>query len=137
MDGQTLRGSCLCGGVGYEIHGTPLAMYCCHCSMCRKATGSAFATNMLVAEADFVVTRGRALIRAFQSSPGEWRHFCSVCGSPLYSMAREREGVVSVRCGTLDDDPPLRPQMHIHTASKAPWCDILDAIPRFTAEPDA
>lgn len=111
-------------------------MYYCHCSMCRKATGSAFATNMLVREDDFIVNTGRSLIKAFQSSHGENRYFCSECGAPLYSKAQAREGVVSVRCGTLDDDPSLRPTEHIYAASKAPWFDICDQLPQYPEEAD-
>lgn len=129
-----LRGSCLCGKISYEIHGTPDVMYYCHCSMCRKASGSSCATNMLVREADFVVTTGGALVKAFQSSTGEWRHFCSECGSPLYSRAHQRPDKVSIRCGTLDDDPLVRPSEHIYTGSKAPWFEPCDGLPQFTGE---
>lgn len=130
-----VKGSCLCGKVSYEVHRLPRSMYCCHCSMCRKATGSAFAVNMWVREVDLVVNDDQSLIKAFQSSPGEHRYFCSGCGSPLYSKARAREGVVSIRCGTLDEDPTIRPTEHIYAASKAPWFDICDELPQYPEEP--
>ena len=132
-----VKGSCLCGKISYEIHHLPQSMYCCHCSMCRKATGSAFATNMLVREVDLTVHDSHSLIKAFQSSPGEHRYFCSECGSPLYSKAQARAGMVSIRCGTLDNDPAIRPSEHIYTASKAPWFDICDALPRYPGEPES
>lgn len=131
-----IRGSCLCGQVKYELRGQPQVMYYCHCSMCRKATGSSFATNMLVREEDFVVTAGSSLIKAFQSSPGENRHFCSECGSPIYSKAQAREGTISVRCGTLDDDPGLRPSEHLYVASKATWFELHDRLLQHPAEPE-
>jgi hypothetical protein len=89
---------------------------------------------MLVHEADFVVTSGQPLIKAFQSSPDEYRHFCSECGSPIYENAAARKRMVSVRCGGLEDDPVVRPTAHIHAASKAPWIDILDRLPQFAEE---
>lgn len=131
-----LRGSCLCGSVTYEVHGNPQAMYYCHCSMCRKASGSSFATNMLVKEADFVFRSGQDLVKSFQSSSGEHRYFCSGCGSPIYSKAAARQGVVSVRCGTLDDDPLVRPAEHIYVGSKAPWFEIHDHVRQYEAEPE-
>ena len=131
-----LRGSCLCGKVAYEIHGSPKAMYYCHCGMCRKATGSSFATNMLVRKADFVVTSGQALVKAFQSSPGEYRHFCSECGSPIYGAAEKRSGKVSVRCGALDGDPGVRPTVHVYTEHKAPWFAIHDQLRQYPEAPD-
>ncbi len=131
-----LHGSCLCGKVAYRITGRPQLMYYCHCGMCRKASGSTFATNILVREADLVIERGQSAVKAFESSPGEHRHFCSECGSPLYSRASARPGVVSIRCGTLDEDPSIRPSQHIYVDSKAPWFDIADGIPRFEREPE-
>jgi hypothetical protein len=130
-----IRGSCLCGKISYEIRGSPRVMYYCHCSMCRKATGSSFATNMLVREADFVVTSGQALIKAFQSSPGEYRHFCSECGSPIYGVAQSRPGKVAVRCGALDGDPGIRPTLHVYTAHKAPWFEIRDEFRQYPEAP--
>lgn len=90
---------------------------------------------MLVKDEDFVVVSGRALIKAFQSSPGEYRHFCSECGSPIYGEALKRKGVVSVRCGALDDDPVIRPYAHLHVASMSPWFKICDELPHFPEEP--
>ncbi len=130
MDADALRGSCLCGAVRYEVRGTPWAMYHCHCATCRKATGTAFATNVLVAADDFAVVAGRDALAAYESSPGKRRHFCARCGSPIYSRADATAHVVSVRCGTLDDDPRLRPSVHTWVASKAPWYDIHDDVPQ-------
>jgi len=129
-----IRGSCLCGKVTYELRGFPQTMYYCHCGMCRKATGSSFATNMLARSDDFVIVRGRSLLKSYESSPGEYRHFCSGCGSPIYGEAAVRPGVVSIRCGTLDDDPGVRPVLHIHTASKSPWFTISDQLPQVPGE---
>jgi hypothetical protein len=123
-------GKCLCGKVKYEVRGTPLGMYYCHCETCRKATGTAFATNIAVATDDFAITSGRELVKAFESSPKKYRYFCSGCGSPLYSQAEATKGMVSVRCGTLDDDPGLRPNVHFYVSSKAPWFEIHDDIPQ-------
>lgn len=109
-------------------------MYYCHCSMCRKAGGSAFATNMLVPSDDFVLISGKDCIKGYESSPNEYRYFCSGCGSPIYGQAQVREGLVSVRCGTLDDDPVIRPSAHYFSKSKAPWDEISDNLPRVSEE---
>jgi len=111
-------------------------MYICHCGMCRKASGSSFATNMFVARPAFAVVSGQSSLRGYQSSPGERRHFCTQCGSPVYSQSDLRPEVVSVRCGTLDDDPGIEPSEHIYVGSKAPWFTILDGARQFEGEPD-
>ncbi len=130
-----IKGSCLCGRVAYELRGTPQAMYYCHCGMCRKATGSSFATNMLVRSDEFMIVSGRSYLKSYESSPSEFRHFCSECGSPVYGEASSRPNVVSIRCGTLDGDPGARPSFHIYTASKSPWFVISDDLPQFPEEP--
>ena len=129
-----LRGSCLCGKICYEIHGSAEIMYYCHCGTCRKASGSSFATNILVLVADFVITSGQVLLKAFESSAGEWRHFCSECGSPIYSKTNEWPEKISIRCGSLDTDPIVRLTEHIYTGSKAPWIEICDGLPQLTEE---
>jgi hypothetical protein len=125
-----LHGSCLCGKIKYEIRGEPLIMYYCHCGTCRKATGSAFATNIAVRTEDLQIVAGRDALGAFESSPNKHRYFCSACGSPIYSHGEATRGIVSVRCGTLDEDPGVRPKVHGYVASKAPWHEIRDDLPQ-------
>jgi hypothetical protein len=105
-------------------------MYHCHCGQCRKANGSSLATNLIVSADDFVVVSGRESLAAFESSPRKNRYFCSRCGSPIYSQAERTRPIVSVRCGTLDSDPGLRPSVHAFAASKAPWYEICDPVPQ-------
>jgi hypothetical protein len=116
--------------VKYEIRGAPRLMYYCHCGTCRKASGSTFATNLIVMAEDFALLSGRELLSSFESSPDKRRFFCSACGSPLYSQAEKTRNIVSVRCGTLDTDPPLRPAVPVYVGSKAPWFEICDALPQ-------
>jgi hypothetical protein len=123
-------GSCLCGAVRYELRGDPALMYYCHCGTCRKANGSSFATNLIVPADDFTITAGRERLTAFESSPAKHRYFCSACGSPIYSHAEATKHIVSVRCGTLDGDPGVRPAVHTYVATRAPWFEITDAIPQ-------
>ncbi len=125
-----LRGSCLCGAVRYEIEGALGPIVCCHCSMCRKAQGSAFATNAPVEAARFRLVEGRESLREYRSSPEKVRAFCSRCGSPIFSRHDARPEVVRVRIGTLDTPIAARPTAHIHVASKAEWYDILDGRPQ-------
>lgn len=124
-----LRGSCLCVAVRYEITADPLHMYYCHCVTCQKATGTAFATNILVPADAFAVVAGRDRLGAFESSPDKRRYFCASCGSPIYSHGAG-PGFVSVRCGTLDGDPAARPSLHYYVASKAAWDAIGDELPQ-------
>ncbi len=126
-----LLGSCLCGTVKYRVEGELGPIVCCHCSMCRKAQGSAFAANAPVPASRFRITEGEADLRAYASSPGKERWFCSRCGSPIFSRRDAAPEVVRLRIGTLDTPIAARPVAHIHVASKAEWFDILDGQPQY------
>jgi hypothetical protein len=131
---KPVTGGCLCGGIRYEIDGPFGVVTNCHCTMCRKAQGAAFATNAPVARDDFHLLKGADLLTEYESSPGKLRCFCRVCGSPIYSYRRADAGTVRVRFGTLDGDPGVRATAHFAVASKAPWFDITDGLPRFDSE---
>ncbi|MBI3530426.1 MAG: GFA family protein [Betaproteobacteria bacterium] len=127
-------GSCLCGAVKYEIRGELGPAFYCHCSRCRKASGSAFASNVVVSAKDFVIVQGEGSLRSFSSSEGMHRTFCSNCGSPIMSR-RENFPQVRVRLGTLDTPLSEGPGAHIFVASKADWFEIHDALPQYSERP--
>jgi hypothetical protein len=131
-----LQGACLCGKVQYEIVGEPRWMYQCHCGKCRAGTGTGFATNVIVDADNFRITAGKESLSAYESSPRKFRYFCSGCGSPIYSQGEKTKQVVSVRSGTLKQDPGVRLAYHAFVASKAPWVEIYDDLPQFAEWPD-
>jgi hypothetical protein len=125
-----LEGGCLCGGVRFAIDGKLGPVAHCHCSMCRRASGAAFATNAPVRTRYLTLRSGAELVREFESSPGKYRAFCSRCGSPLYSRLDAEPEVRRIRLGTLDGDPERRPFGHFWVSSKAPWHEITDSLPQ-------
>jgi len=130
-----LRGGCLCGSVRYEVRGPVKRIVHCHCSMCRKAHGAAFGSYAIVSAADFSVTAGQDEIAAYESSPGVRRTFCRRCGSTLQFKNAKRPQSVELAAGTLDDDPGVKPALHIFVGSKAPWFDITDGLPQHLERP--
>jgi hypothetical protein len=131
-----LNGACLCGRIQYEISAPPRFMYRCYCGKCRAASGAPFAANVIVDADRFRITAGSESLAAYESSPNKFRHFCSGCGSPIYSQGEATKQVVSVRCGTLRQDPGVRLAYHAFVASKAPWIEIDDDLPQFADWPD-
>ena len=115
-----ILGSCLCGQVRFELAGTPQFINHCHCAMCRKVHGAAFGSFLHADAAGFRWLAGQALVEGYRSSPGNVRAFCRVCGSNL-PVLEEDDAHVVIPAGSLDADPGVRPVVHIHTASKAPW----------------
>ena len=141
-----IRGSCLCGGVRYEITGPLIGPANCHCTMCRKQHGAAFRSRARVQPTDFRWVQGEDLVKFYESSPGSRRGFCSVCGSPMinristnavtggFNPAGATE-MIGIQLSSLDDDPGVSPELHVFVDNKAPWFTITDDLPQYAALP--
>ena len=116
-----LTGGCLCGGVRYEVTAPPLAVGYCHCTRCQRRTGTAASAQARLAPGSFRVVQGEELVRAYAPPDGFHKCFCSNCGSALWSKDPENDAVMSVRLGTFDGDPGLRPTFRAFVAYAAPW----------------
>jgi hypothetical protein len=130
MNEVTLTGSCLCGSVRYEIRGEAQRFYHCHCRRCRKTTGTGHASNLLVTpQAGLTWRAGEEQLRRFKVPEAErfYNCFCSRCGSPMPRVVPELNGVV-IPAGTLDEEPPLRPQARIFWDSRAAWSCAGDGV---------
>lgn len=126
-------GSCLCGAVRWRMEGPYARMTNCHCSMCRKAHAAPFATYIRTDSDKFELLSGAESVTVYEASDNFKRRFCAHCGSVLWIGEGDQIGVAA---GCLDDDPGIRPQHHIFTASKAPWHVIADDLPQFDEYPD-
>ena len=124
-------GSCLCGGVRYALSGAFTDATNCHCTMCRKMHGAAYATYGEVHRDAFAWTAGEDRVTSFVSSPGVERSFCTTCGSTLKFVFDLEPDRCYVTLGTIDGDPGIRPVSHIFVGSKAPWHEITDALPQY------
>lgn len=128
-------GGCLCGAVRYELEGPFEHFFLCHCSRCRKDSGSAHAANLFSTSARLSWLSGAEMVRGF-TLPGT-RHtkaFCATCGSALPSEQMDGALLV-VPAGSLDTPPGLRPNAHISMASRAVWDDHLEDLPKLDGLP--
>lgn len=130
-----IRGGCLCGSVRYEVRGSVGRVSHCHCAMCRKAHGAAFATYGRVKMEEFVMVSGESDVGRYQSSARATRTFCKKCGSTLQFIVTAQPEIFGLALGTLDDDPGVRPSKHIFVGSKAPWFEITDDLPQHEERP--
>ncbi len=134
MSDHTVTGSCLCGAVRYQLDGPFSHMSHCHCSMCRKHHGAPFATWVASPLKGFRFLAGEHHISRYDSSASWHRDFCLTCGS-VQPVRMTEHKVVASPAGNLEGDPGIRPAMHIFVASKAPWYDITDKLPRHAEYP--
>ena len=126
---RSLAGKCFCGAVHYAVADEFVYAMNCHCSNCRRTTGSAFKPMAGIERGKLTVTQGldRLLIYGTELQNNT---LCKLCGSLLYSVVRDGAWV-HVAMGTLVDAPTIRPTHHIFVGSRAPWFTITDDLPQY------
>jgi len=131
MTARTLTGGCLCGAVRYTVTGEAQRFYHCHCSRCRKASGSGHSSNLFV-KGSLTWESGEELVRRFKLPQAErfTNAFCTTCGGRVPRFI-EQQGTVIIPAGSLDDEPEIRPQARIFQASRAAWSCDASALPGF------
>lgn len=129
-----MLGRCWCGAVEIEVEDAFRYAAYCHCSRCRRRSGSAFnAFGGIEAEKLSVRSGAEQVARLAESAEGYHAH-CTLCHSPLFSAVRGGQ-FVHVQLGVLDEAPSRRPDHHIQVASKAPWHEITDGLPQYDEFP--
>ncbi len=126
-----LTGSCLCGNIRYQFDQPVSRIGLCHCQMCRKASGTAYAANAPVPRGEFRLLSGMEWLKAYASSPGKKRWFCGNCGSPVYSESANYPDLIRIRLGSLDQPAGRTPDYHYLLSAKADWDMTADELPRF------
>ncbi|MDT8428083.1 MAG: GFA family protein [Pseudomonadales bacterium] len=131
-----MKGSCLCGAVAYQLDRIEKPITHCHCLTCQKAHSAAFNSSVRIQREDFHWTRGEDKLSCYESSPGKKRWFCSVCGSHLMAEKQGQELLV-LRAASLDEDPGVRPAMHIWRAHDRAWLVNDESLPSHPEWPPA
>jgi hypothetical protein len=122
----------MCGGVRYEVSEPLVFAGYCHCTRCQRRTGTAASASARIAPRSLRIVAGDDLVRKYRPEGGFLKEFCSVCGSALWSRSPDDPEVVSVRLGTFDTDPGIRPSTRQFVAYAAVWEPIPDdGLPRY------
>jgi len=132
-----IRGSCLCGGVQFEFESAVGPFELCHCSRCRKSSGSQFMAGITIRAKGFRMVTGRELITKYElpvrdEPPAYARVFCRRCGCVVPEADPPNTESFEIAAGLLDDDPGVRPDRHIMVECKAPWTEFREGdLPQF------
>ena len=129
-------GSCLCGGVSFEIEGAFEHFYLCHCEKCRKDTGTAHAANLFSSKAKLKWLSGKDKVRTYNHrNEGHIKSFCEICGSALPNL-QMNEKLLLVPAGSLDSDIDIKPDGHIFYESRAVWDHDLEKAKKYKDYPN-
>lgn len=132
-----IHGSCLCGKVTFKVTGPFTVFYLCHCSRCRRATGSAHASNIFGTPDQLEWLSGEESIKHYKLPEAERfsKNFCTECGSAVPMISKDGTRLL-IPAGTLASDPEIRPQANIFWAERAAWYDEALEAHRFDAYPE-
>ena len=133
---MTIRGSCLCGGITFEVDKAIGPAEFCHCNRCRKVSGSTTLLTIRAKTEDYRLLSGRELARSYAAPvlyepPPYQSTFCSNCGSPVPEPSAKGE-FIEIPAGVLDDDPGIRPDKHIFVEFMPQWDALSDGLPAYT-----
>jgi len=131
---KVLKATCLCGQVRIEIRDEFLLAGYCHCSECQKFSGSASSAWARIERSKVRFVEGEDLIRLYHKNATGRVGFCGNCGSSLFN-GQQNGPFINIRLGVLDDEPSVRPSIHVFCESSAPWADIEGPLPRFDTIP--
>lgn len=129
---SALHGSCLCGGVTFDVH-EPQMLLECHCARCRQWTGCASTPAVVVSATNLEHTAGHDLLKAYKPDGFSNRYFCAQCGTSVFSGGPD---TIYVNAGVLED-LTLELDCHIQVANKAPWHEIGGDAPQYAEFPQA
>lgn len=134
-----ISGGCLCGAIKYTSDAAPALVVVCHCTHCQKQSGAAFSVNVGVPKGSLKFTSGKTSIFEDKGSSGlpVYRHFCSSCGSPIFSDVVAMPQLDWVKAGTLDDSSWIKPAVNVWCESAQNWVVYPEGVPRFPQNPPA
>ncbi|MBO6520186.1 MAG: GFA family protein [Rhodospirillales bacterium] len=133
---MSITGSCLCGNVTFAYSGDMADAAYCHCTDCRKTTGSAFNISIGLAADGFEITKGtpKTYTKTADSGQAITRHFCADCGAPLYTSSPAYPERIYIKAGALDDPGVVKPTYQSYTRSRVTWSKIDDDLPGFETD---
>ncbi len=131
---MVIKGSCACGKVQYRVDGDLHDASSCHCSMCRKSSGSSSTAFAFFQPGTFSWVSGESNLGHYQSSPDMGSFFCGLCGSPLAGAYKGEVGWVAL--GSVDGHPNVKVEKHIFMASRASWETVPDQVKQYSEFPE-
>jgi hypothetical protein len=125
-----IAGACLCGAVRFEVQGPLEQVAHCHCTMCQRAHGAAFASWVAVPDDRLRITAGEEHVTRYRSSSIGTRSFCRTCGSSMFCTLATHPGVTDVALGCLAQGHGAVPRVHVFWDDRVGWLEVGDRLPK-------
>ena len=122
-----MKASCACGGVAITVASSPRLHAVCHCTNCKRRTGSAFGVSTYFERSAVSEIAGETRIYAFRDAQGneQQRHFCTRCGTTLYWFTSALPDRIGIAAGCFGEEEALpEPSMSVSDARRKPWVSL-------------
>ncbi len=133
---ETMTGACLCGAVQYQLNQPVKAVANCHCNTCKKISGAAFQTVVIVDRDAFEITAGKETLSSYQMTENARKHFCRNCGSAVYVLHKKFPASCLLQLGSLSDPTAVQPTINVFCETMLPWVKDITALPSFDQRPE-
>ena len=130
-----LKGSCLCGAVGYRAATPVRRIVNCHCGLCRKMNGSAFSSYAVIPFEALEIS-GEAYVAKYAVTERAKKHYCSRCGTPLFNLNSKYPGACMLYLGAVDGAEQYAPSLNVYCESMLSWLDGVVSLEGFPAGPE-
>jgi hypothetical protein len=130
-----IEGSCLCGKIKFNALGELKDVSFCHCSICRKTSGSAFASYGATTTEGFEWITGIELLSKYEQSVGITKYFCGNCSTTLVTHHFKEPDLYHISLGCLDGSPEITPLYHQYFNSRPNWSKMTDSIKKYSGWP--
>ena len=127
----------MCGRATLEIAGDITDASLCHCSICRKVTGSAYGAYGGVPSRNFKWVQGKECLTEYNLTDNLKKYFCQFCDSTLVTRHSSWPDYTYISLGCLDEDPQITLEYHQFVGSRASWDAICDGVKQYEEWPDA
>lgn len=129
---QTFHGHCSCGAVQYTIPNKIKNVVNCHCSICRKLTGGAFASYVIVDAADYRIEQGEESLAVYHKADSTaQKHFCKHCASPMFNTNPKYGDIKIIYLGTFAEGYDFVPRMNTYCSTRLDWLEHPLDIPNW------
>ncbi len=132
----SVKGSCYCGAIRYQLNSASEFASHCHCRSCRKVSGAPMLTWTAVKAAQFELLAGYSELKNYASSAQVTWQFCGVCGSTLFYQSSQTPDKLYVTVASLDDALDRIVEGHVSFEEKPEWLDLSPSLPRFRGKSD-
>lgn len=122
-----MTATCACGQASITVSARPRMLGVCHCTNCKRRTGSAFGISAYFERSDVVSRLGETEVYAFHHAArnhDQERHFCKRCGTTLFWFISTMPEQIGIAGGCFAEPGLPEPAYSVADRKREPWVTL-------------